>query len=104
MIITDDAKKILEKVLIKYNKYAIVLTYDNKLKEISMALADKDSSLDIVTVNGINIVFKNGAFEATKNWTIIEEKHKLTIKRKDKCCCEDSCEYVCNKVTCECKK
>ncbi|MCR5786220.1 MAG: hypothetical protein K6G28_00740 [Acholeplasmatales bacterium] len=103
MKICKNAASILNACLKENCKYAIVLTYQKDSKEISMSLVDDTTKEEITNVDGVNIIFKNGAKEATKNWEIVEKDSKLSIQRKDKCCCDDHCEYACNKVTCDCE-
>lgn len=100
MKISDEARDIFLDCINEHNKYGIVFSYIKDLGEISMLLCDKDEYSEYVLVNGIPFIFLNGADIATKNWTIIEENNKLTIKKECMCCTDESCEYVCNRVRC----
>jgi hypothetical protein len=103
MKITENAAIILNICLNQYNKKAIKLKYLKDTKEISMSLMDNVDNFEVVNVDNVNIIFENDADKATKDWTIVEKDGKLSIQRKDKCCCDEYCEYACNKVKCDCE-
>lgn len=104
MKLSDDAAKIFKECLKENNKYAIVFKYVSESSSISMRLADIDESSKCVIINDVPFIFENDADKACANWTIVEENKKLTIKKECHCCTDEACEYVCNKVTCDCKE
>lgn len=104
MTISKEASVLINETLKKYNKEVLAFKYIKSLEQMSVSILTKEEAIDFEELDGVLVKFIDEAKNATKNWSIVEENGKLTIQKKCKCCTDDCCEYVCNKITPECSK
>ena len=102
MTISKEASDLINEFLKKRNKDVLAFNYNKEDEKLSISILTKAEAKDYILLDGVLVKFFNDAKEATLSWTIVEQNGKITINKKCKCCTDDCCEYVCNKVETKC--
>ncbi len=102
MTISKEASALINEFLKKCNKDVLAFNYNKEDEKLSISILTKAEAKDYILLDGVLVKFFNDAKEATLSWAIVEKNGKITINKKCKCCTDDCCEYVCNKVETKC--
>ena len=100
LVITNEAKNILNQYLTKNEKDTIVFDYDTYNKSISLNIILHKETDSVIDINGINVLFMNDADKVVLHWTIFVHDNKLAITKGKGKQCEGCSSLHCNPKLC----